>query len=137
MEWVKTIIKSAWKKWKSIYVTYKVIFILCILSLISIVVSVFDNNLDATNNLAIIRSTFSSIIGFLLEDSTINKSTCTSRTMFFRNLIVGIVSIVIFIVVIITYIYGIDSNNPSLILLKSVLSSCIGFLISACKDCAE
>ena len=57
--------------------------------------------------------------------------------MFFRNLIVGIVSIAIFIVVIITYVYGINSNNPSLILLKSVLSSCIGFLISACKDCGE
>ena len=137
MEWIKTIVKSALTKWKLIYVTYKVIFIICMLSFISIIVSVFDNNLEASGNLASIRSTFSSIIGLLLEDNTKSKIVCNDKNMFFRNLVVGIISIVIVMVVIICYIYNIDTNNSSLILLKNVLASCIGFLISASKDCGK
>lgn len=137
MEWVKKILQPVLKKWKALYVTYKVIFIICILCFIFISISVFDKNLDAANNLSIIRNTFSSIIGFLLEDSSKNKMICNSKIMFFRNLIAGIISISIIILVLIAYIYKVDVNNPSLILLKNILASCVGFLISACKSCGE
>lgn len=137
MEWAGKILKPILEEWKSLYVTYKVILIICALCFISIVVSVFDRNLNASNNLSIIRITFSSIIGFLLEDSSKNKMVCNGKVMFFRNLMAGLVSISIIIVIIITYVYDVDINNTSLMFLKNILSSHIGFLISACKDCGE
>lgn len=137
MELAGKMIKPILEKWKSLYITYKVIFIICTLCFISIIASVFDKNLNASNNISIIRITFSSIIGFLLEDSSKNKVVCNDKVMFFRNLMAGLVSISIIIVIIISYIYEVDINNTSLIFLKNVLSSHIGFLISACKDCGE
>ena len=137
MELAEKILKPILEKWKSLYVTYQVIFIICTLCFISIIISVFDKNLNASNNLSIIRTTFSSIIGFLLEDSSKNKVVCNGKVMFFRNLMAGLISISIIIVILITYIYQVDIDNTSLIFLKNILSSFIGFLISACKDCGE
>lgn len=137
MNRIKKILEVIKGRWKPIYITYKILFTICMLSFFTIIVSVFDPNLDATGNLVIIRTAFSSIIGFLLESSTKTVMICNDKSTTFRNTVVGIVSILITIVIIICYVYEIDPDNPSLILLKNVLFSCIGFLISASKDCAK
>lgn len=137
MKGIKSSLEYSVKKWRSIYITYKILFIISMLSFLLIIFSVFNPSLENMENLVIIRTIFSSIIGFLLEACTQNKMICNDKIMFFRNLVVGIMSITITIVVIICYIYIIDIDNGSLILLKDILFSCIGFLISASKNCAK
>lgn len=137
MRLIKNFFKMLNKQWKPIYITYKILFVICIMSFLTIILSVYDTALDATGNLVIIRTVFSSIIGFLLESSTKSSMVCSDKSMGVRNLVVGIISIAITVVIIICYIIDTDPNNPSLILLKNILFSCIGFLISAGKDCAK
>lgn len=134
---MKIILESSLKKWKAIHITYKILFVISMLTFFTIIISVFDTSLDDYGNLVIIRTVFSSIIGFLLESSTQSKAVCTGKVADFRNLTVGIVSIIITIVVIISYIYNFSSSNTSLILLKNILFSCVGFLISASGNCGK
>lgn len=56
--------------WKSTYISFKILSILAFCSLLSIIISVFNNHLDANGNLVIMRHTFSSIIGYFLENTT-------------------------------------------------------------------
>lgn len=134
---MKIMMESTINKWKGIHITYKILFIISMLTFSTIIVSVFDNTLGEEGNLVIIRTIFSSIIGFLLESSTQNKTICNGKGADFRNITVGIVSIIITIVVISCYMLEIGNSNASLILLKNVLFSCVGFLISACSSCAK
>lgn len=110
----------------------KFIFIIGVITLIAICLSIFDKNLDATGNLVTIRAVFSSITGYILEKST---RTCEVDKTLLRNkvLVVGSISVVFTIIVILSYLLNINVNNPSLILVKSLLLSTVGFLIS-CID---
>ncbi|ATD55124.1 hypothetical protein [Clostridium chauvoei] len=123
--------------WKSTYISFKMLSLLCFASMISIIVSVFNNDLDANGNLVIIRHTFSSIIGYFLENTTKKVFVCTDKVIILRNLIVGIIALIILFVVIFACIFDTNVNNPFLILLKNVLCSCIGFLISASENCIK
>ncbi|MGL5085226.1 MAG: hypothetical protein ACRC68_05840 [Clostridium sp.] len=134
---MKKIMKSALKRWKLLYISYKVLIIICMLTFASIIYSVFNTSVDESTNLIIIRTVFASIIGFLLENTTKNSVVCNDKIMFFRNAVVGLISITITIVVIISYIYNIDASSHSLVLLKDILFSCIGFLISASEACGS
>lgn len=95
--------------------------------------SIFDTNLDATGNLVTIRTVFSSIVGYILEKST---RTCKVDKALLKNkvLIVGSMSVVFTVVVLLSYLFDINVNNPSLILIKNLLSSSIGFLISSSNE---
>lgn len=134
---MKTIWKTALKRWKSIYISYKVLIIICMLTFSSIIYSVFNTSMGDSTHLIIIRTIFASIVGFLLENTTKNGVVCNDKVMYFRNAVVGLISITITIVVIICYIYNVDATNHSLILLKDILFSCIGFLISASEACGS
>lgn len=134
---MKDICRSALKRWNVLYISYKVLIIICMITFGAIVFSVFNVGVDDSPNLIIIRTVFASIIGFLLENTTKNAVICNDKVMFFRNTVVGVISITITIVVIVCYIYNIDASNHSLILLKDILFSCIGFLISASEACGS
>lgn len=96
-------------------------------------VSIFDANLDATGNLVTIRTVFSSIAGYILEKST---RTCKVDKSLLKNkvLIVGSMSVIFTIVVLLSYLFDINVNNPSLILIKNLLYSTVGFLISSSNE---
>ena len=123
--------------WKSTYISFKILSILAFCSLLSIIISVFNNNLDANGNLVIIRHTFSSIIGYFLENTSKKVFICTDEIIILRNLIVGIISITILIVTTLACFFNVNVNNPSLLLLKNILCSCVGFLISASETCIK
>ncbi|MGL5381192.1 hypothetical protein [Clostridium sp.] len=95
--------------------------------------SIFDTNLDATGNLVTIRTVFSSIVGYILEKST---RTCKVDKLLLKNkvLIVGSMSVIFTIVVLFSYLLDINVNNPSLILIKNLLYSSVGFLISSSNE---
>ncbi len=137
MKWIKHRLEYSLEKWQSIYITYKILFIIAMLSFGLIIFSVFNPDFKSVDNLVAIRTIFSSIIGFLLENCSQNKTNCNEKIMFFRNLVVGIISITITIVIMVAYIYTVDIDNESMILLKNILFSCIGFLISASKNCGK
>lgn len=109
--------------------------ILGIISFGVLCISIFhpEPELDATGNLVTIRTIFSSIAGYILEEST---KTCSSNSRLLKNkiLLVGTFAIIALIVITASYIIDIDVNNASLILIKNLLFSSIGFLISASKD---
>lgn len=134
---MKGLWKAALKRWKSIYISYKVLIIICMLTFSSIIYSVFNTSMEESTHLIIIRTIFASIIGFILENTTKNGVVCNDKVMFFRNAVVGLISITITVVVIISYIYNVDASNHSLVLLKDILFSCIGFLISASEACGS
>lgn len=118
---------------KNLGIVCKYLTVLGIISLIVVCISIFHPELDATGNLVTIRTTFSSISGYILEKSTKN---CTSDTRLLKNkiLLVGSFSIIAMIIITLGYIFNIDVNNPSLVLIKNLLFSSIGFLTSANKD---
>lgn len=111
----------------------KFLIILIVITFPVICLSIFNPNLDATGNLVTIRTSFSTLVGYILQ-----KSTCTinSESKIFQNktILVGLIAIVSLVVVIFSYIFSIDVNNPSLILIKNLLFSSIGFLTSSTKD---
>lgn len=137
MQRLKEALKDFKERWSQNYIANKVLFIICMICFLTILISVFDKDLDATGNLVIIRTVFSSVVGFMLESSTRSEFICYDKSSFIRNLVISTISIITTLVVILCYIYGINSNNPSLILLTNILFSCIGFLISASKFCSK
>ncbi len=104
--------------------------ILAIMGLLVIAISVFDPNLDASGNLVTIRTVFSAIIGYILKKST---SSCSEDYKALRNKtwMVGVFAIIMMIIVVMSYILEISVNNPSLILIKNLLFSAVGFLTSS------
>ncbi|MEG2787579.1 MAG: hypothetical protein RR942_07130 [Romboutsia sp.] len=111
----------------------KYLTVLGIISLSVVCISIFHPELDATGNLVTIRTAFSSIAGYILEKSTKN---CTSNQRLLKNkiLLVGSFAVIAMLITTIAYVFNIDVNNPSLILIKNLLFSSIGFLTSASKD---
>ncbi|MGL5753902.1 MAG: hypothetical protein ACRCYC_01115 [Paraclostridium sp.] len=111
----------------------KYLTVLGIISLSVVCISIFHPELDATGNLVTIRTAFSSIAGYILEKSTKN---CTSNQRLLKNkiLLVGSFAVIAMLITTIAYVLNIDVNNPSLILIKNLLFSSIGFLTSASKD---
>lgn len=134
---IKKYIKLAINEFKEFFndlgIVCKYLIVLGIISFVVVCISIFHPQLDATGNLVTIRTAFSSIAGYILEKST---KTCSSNPKLLKNkiLLVGTFSIVALIVIIGAYIINIDVNNPSLILIKNLLFSSIGFLTSASKD---
>lgn len=104
------------------------------LCFVIIAVSAFDPNLDATGNVVTVRTLFSSIIGFVLESSS-RKVLCDDTFVMLKNYTTGLLSIAIVLILGATIVFSVDVNNPSLILLKNILFSCVGFLISTSKEC--
>ncbi|MGL5646411.1 MAG: hypothetical protein ACRDDY_01055 [Clostridium sp.] len=117
-----------------VYTTAKFLAIVGILCFIMIAISIFDSNLDASGNLVTIRTVFSSIVGCLLEQTS-RKALCTDTAVMFKNYCIGILAISITLLLGLTEVFEVDVNNPSIILLKNVLFSSIGFLISGTKEC--
>lgn len=111
--------------------SYSCRFLLIIgsIALFATCISIFDPNLDSTGNLVTIRTIFSSIVGFILEKST---RLCNPDKILLRNkvLIIGCLGVIFTIVVLLSYLLNVNVNNPSLILIKNLLFSCVGFLIS-------
>ncbi|ENY99878.1 hypothetical protein HMPREF1092_03015 [Clostridium thermobutyricum] len=107
-----------------------IIFGIC---LILISISVFFD-INQNEGLITIRTIFASIIGFLIEISS-SKVICNDRTTIIRNYIVGSVSLLIVFILILDIIYYVSPINPSLMLLRNTLFSCVGFLISCSKYC--
>ena len=134
---IKIKIKNAFNKIKGFFdklgIVCKYLIILGIISFLVVCISIFDTELDATGNLVTIRKAFSAIVGYTLEIST---KTCTSSPNLLRIkvLIVGNFAIIAMIVIIFAYMFNINVNNPSLILIKDLLFSSIGFLTSASKE---
>lgn len=122
------------KMFLDVYITSKMLLIIGFLCFIIITISAFDSNLDATGNVVTIRTLFSSIIGFILENES-RKILCEDTFVMIKNYTTGLLSIAIVLILGATIIFSIDVNNPSLILLKNVLFSCVGFLISTSKEC--
>lgn len=119
---------------KGIYITSKFLFVIGIMCFIIISFSVFIPELDATGNVVTIRTLFSSIVGFVLESST-RKLFCDDTFTMLKNCFIGVIAIIIIIILAATVVLSIDVNNPSLLLLKNTLFSCVGFLISTTKEC--
>lgn len=134
---IKNYIKIAMNEFKQFFydlgIVCRYLIILGIISFLVVCISIFHPHLDATGNLVTIRTAFSSIAGYILEKST---KTCSSNPRLLKNkvLLVGTFSIIALIVITAAYIINIDVNNPSLILIKNLLFSSIGFLTSASKD---
>lgn len=117
-----------------VYITSKFLFIIGIISFILIAISSFDTNLDANGNLVTIRTLFSSLVGFLLEKTTRNMS-CDDTFLILKNYFIGGLALATVIILGISMFFVTNNNNPSLILLKNLLFSSVGFLISSSKDC--
>ncbi|MGL5417720.1 MAG: hypothetical protein ACRDAU_18780 [Clostridium sp.] len=126
--------ESIMNLFSKIYTTAKFLIIIGTICFVMIGISVFNPSLDANGNLVTIRTVFSSIVGCLLEQTS-RKVSCTDTTLMFKNYCIGILGVSITLILGLTEIFGVDVNNPSIILLKNVLFSCIGFLISGTKEC--
>lgn len=135
MKYIRKALNELAERWRASYIASKVLFFICMLCFATTLLSIFDMNLNASGNLVTIRTVFSSIVGYMLESSTSKKTVCNDKNAFFRNLVVAIISIASTVAIIFSYILNINPDNPSLILLKNSLFSCVGFLISASKMC--
>lgn len=136
MHIIKKLINFILISWRSMYISFKILLIVLLLCFFTIGSSIFNPFLDATGNLVTIRTIFSSIIGYVLESSTKQVIACKKNAVVLRNIIVGFIAIGITIIIIFSYFYAVDVNNPSLLLFKNILFSCIGFLISASEKCS-
>lgn len=128
---LKDSIKSSFK---GVYISSVFLFVISIICFIVIGYSIFIPGLDATGNLVTIRTLFSSVIGFILETST-RKFSCNDSFIKLKNYFIGSLAILIIVLIALATVFSINVNNPSLILLKNLAFSCVGFLISATKDC--
>ncbi len=130
---IKIILDEIKKFFNELGIACKYLIILALISFLVVCISIFDTELDATGNLVTIRTAFSSIAGYILERST---KTCTSSPKLLKTkiLVVGTFAVMAMIVTICAYVVDINVNNPSLILIKNLLFSSIGFLTSASKD---
>lgn len=130
---IKIILEEIKEFFNELGIACKYLIILGLISFVVVCISIFDTELDATGNLVTIRTAFSSIAGYILERST---KTCTSSPKLLKTkvLVVGTFAVMAMIVTICAYVLDINVNNLSLILIKNLLFSSIGFLTSASKD---
>ena len=120
--------------YSSLFISMKFIYLLLLIFLVMLSISILSNDTFNDNNMIIVRSAFSSIIGFILENSS-RKFLCGDKHNHYKILIVGSITLIITIIISFSYFFNIDYYNPSLILIKNTLLSCIGFLISSSRDC--
>lgn len=127
-------LKNPFSKLKEIFSTSetncKFLMILILIAFPIICLSIFDPYLDATGNLVTIRTAFSTLIGYILQKSTSTIST-DNKLFQQKTIFVGIIAMCSLVVVIFSYLLDTEVNNPSLILIKNLLFSSIGFLTSA------
>lgn len=131
---LKKFIKALMNMISKSYVTSKFLILIGGIAFLMIGISVFVPNLDATGNLATIRTIFSSIIGFILE-KTSRRVLCTETSIMLKNYCVGFLAVAVILIIGFSVLFSVDMNNSSLILLKNLLFSCVGFLISSTKEC--
>lgn len=136
MGYLKNFINKILKHFISLYSSSKFLLILCFMCLTFICISVFVPNLTTDGNIVIIRSSFSAIIGYLLESAS-KKIVCGNKQLAIRNITIGVIAVIITLVIMLSSLASIDMYDPSLVLLKNTLSSCIGFLISSSESCDE
>ncbi|MGL5694947.1 MAG: hypothetical protein ACRCXA_12775 [Peptostreptococcaceae bacterium] len=98
-----------------------------------ICISSFIQTLDASGNLVTLRTIFSSIAGYILEKSTCTSSCDTNLTKN-KIFIIGTFSLICIVVIIFASFLESNVNNPSLVLIKNLLFSSVGFLISATEN---
>lgn len=129
---LKKILKNIIRFSKEINLVCRYLLVIGLISFLVVCISVFDLHLDANGNLVTIRAIFSSIAGYILEKST---KTCNSNPKLLKTkvLLVGNFAIMALLVIISAYFFKINVNNPSLILIKNLLFSSIGFLTSTNK----
>lgn len=114
----------------SLEISCKFLILICVICLPVIALSIFNPYLDANGNLVTIRTLFSSIIGYILEKST--NSECVDKKSYKnKTLIVGILALTCTIIILLSYIFNSNINNPSLIMIKNLAFSAIGYLTSA------
>ena len=131
---IKKFVKKIYDEFKDFYdeldIICKYLIPLGILYFFVVCISVFNSGLDEKEHFVTIRLIFSSISGYILEKST---KTCTSNPKLLKNkiLLVGSFSVISTIVIILACIVDVSVDNQSLLLIKNLLFSSIGFLTSA------
>ncbi|MGL4912271.1 MAG: hypothetical protein ACRC3Y_07540 [Romboutsia sp.] len=130
MKYIKKYMISIYNFFNELELCCRFLTIIAVISFFVISISILNHNLDATGNLVTIRTAFSSIIGYILEKST---SSCNpdAKALKIKTLLVGSFSILSMIVIILSYVFNIPVDNPSLILFKNLFFSSIGFLTSS------
>lgn len=131
---IKKFAKKIYDEFKDFYdeldIICKYLIPLGILYFFVVCISVFNSGLDEKEHFVTIRLIFSSISGYILEKST---KTCTSNPKLLKNkiLLVGSFSVISTIVIILACILDVSVDNQSLLIIKNLLFSSIGFLTSA------
>lgn len=130
MKYILKLVNSIKSYFNSLDLSCKFLTFLVVLLFFIVSISALYPNLDTSNNLLAIQTTFSTIAGYILEKST---SSCSPDPKALRNktMIVGIFSVCSTLIVILAYIFNINTDNPSLVLIKNLLYSSIGFLTSS------
>lgn len=118
MHFIKKSINYIFNVFNELDLNCKFLSILGLLSFIAISGSIFNPYLDATDNLVTIRTGFSSVIGYFLQRSSSSRKT----------ILLGILALLMMIVIVFSYFFKVSVDNPSLILLKNLFFSLIGYL---------
>lgn len=116
------------------FISVKFIYLLLSIFFILLTLTMLFGNTASDDNVIVLRTAFSSLMGYVLENST-RKYICTDKGNQYKIFIVGSIALGITFIVFLSYVLRIDYYNPTLILFKNILFSCIGFLISTAKDC--
>jgi hypothetical protein len=134
MKYIKKYMSSIYYFFNELELSCRFLTALALIGFFVISISILNAELDATGNLVTIRTAFSSIVGYILEKST---SSCNPDYKALKNktLLVGSFAILSMLVIIFASIFNIPVGNPSLILLKNLFFSSIGFLTSSTGKC--
>ena len=119
-----------------IYPSVKFLYIILFILISAIGYSAFDDNLVSNDNMVVLRASFSSILGYMLEAGT-SKIICENRYVKLKCRIVGGMAIWCCVIILIAHIMDLNTDNSSLIVIKNTLLSSIGFLISSAKACGK
>lgn len=148
---IKLRIKQMTDMGKYIKVDSKFLVIVFFICLIPICISSFETQMSSQGNMITIRTMFSSILGYIIENISNNKNKKDEGKqedrqddrsepqeenkiqIELRVLIVGHILLFITISLIVGAIVNVEQSNQSLVLLKNTVFACIGFLISATK----
>lgn len=130
---LKQFYKLVDKFFEDIGINCRFLIIISVICLIVISISIFDTSLDATGNLVTIRTIFSAIVGFILEKTT---SLCEPdpKAVKSKTTIIGSFALIATVIVALSYFLDMNVNNPSLVLIKNLLFSAVGFLTSSATN---
>lgn len=133
---IKNLLNKLGAFFSKLYISSKFLLIIGSLCFLIISGSVFVPELDASGNIVTIRTLFSAIVGFILENTS-KKVLCTDHFLILKNYCVGSLAVATTIILAGSIFFSVDVNNPSLILLKNLMFSTVGFLISSSKECQD